>query len=70
MPRWRWKVSTTCSGSSWRSRPLSTKMQVSRSPIGAVDERRGDGGVDAAGEGADHAAVADLLRGCGRRRRR
>ena len=31
----------------------------------AVDERGGDGGVDAAGERADHAAVADLLRGCG-----
>ena len=27
---------------------------------GFVDERRGDGGVDAAGEGADDAAVADL----------
>src|SRR5207245_2457912 len=28
---------------------------------GAVDERGGDGGVDAAGEGADHSPVADLL---------
>ena len=42
-------------------RPLSTKMQVSWSPIGAVHERRRDGGVDAAGERADHPAVADLL---------
>ena len=32
---------------------------------GAVDEGGGDGGVDAAGERADDAAVADLLRGCG-----
>ncbi len=31
--RWRWKVSTTRSGSSRRRRPLSTKMQVSWSPI-------------------------------------
>ena len=33
MPWCRWKVSTTCSASPWRSRPWSTKTQVRRSPM-------------------------------------
>ena len=50
------KSRSTCSASPWRSSPWSTKTQVSRSPIGALDEGRGDRGVDAAGEAADGAA--------------
>ena len=52
-----------------RSRPLSTKTHVRRSPIGAVDDqRRGDRGVDAAGERADDAARRRPARGCARPR--
>ena len=47
-----------------RMTPLSTKMHVRRSPIGAVDEQRRDRGIDAAAETADDAAVSDLSRGC------
>ena len=34
---------------------------------GLVDQQRGDGGIDAAGEAADHAAAADLVADAGDR---
>ncbi len=55
------KVSTTRSGSPWRSRPLSTKMQVELVADGAVHERGRDRRIDAARERADDLAVADAL---------
>ncbi len=33
MPWWRWNVSTTCSPSPWRMRPVSTNTQVSWEPM-------------------------------------
>ena len=43
-----------------RSTPLSTKMHVSLSPIGAVKDERGHRRIDAAAERADDAPAADL----------
>ena len=54
------KSFSTCSASPDRSRPWSTKTQVSWSADGLLHERRGDRGVDAAGQPADHPRVADL----------
>ena len=51
----------TASASSLRSRPLSTKMHESCGPIAWYKQRRDDGRIDAAGQAADHAVVADAL---------
>ena len=64
------KASTTCSASFSRIRPWSTKTQVSLLADRAVDEQRRDRGVDAAGEAADHPALADLGAGSSRPARR
>ena len=47
--------------SSWRMTPLSTKMQVRRSPIARWTIMRRDRGVDAAAQAEHDPAVADLL---------
>ncbi len=61
------KSRSTCSASPLRSRPWSTKTQVSRSPMARWTMRGGHRGVDAAGQRADRAPVADLPRGPPRR---
>ena len=50
-----------------RIRPWSTKMQVSWSPIASWISTAATARVDAAGEPADHPALADLRRGSGDR---
>jgi hypothetical protein len=52
---------TTSAASFMRIRPWSTRMQVSWSPIASWISKRGHGGIDAAGQAADHLAGADLL---------
>lgn len=54
-------VSRTCSRSFLRRRPLSTKTPGELLADGAVDERGGHGGVDAAGEAENDFFVTDLL---------
>jgi hypothetical protein len=56
----RWKVSTTCSPSPLRIRPVSTNTQVSWVADGLVHQRGGDRRVDAARQPADGPLVADL----------
>ena len=51
---------TTCSASPARSRPVSTKTQVSCVADGFVDQDRGDRRIDPARQAADHLPVADL----------
>ena len=57
---WSRNVSSTCSASPRRSRPVSTNTHTSWSPIALCTERGRDRGVDAARQSADHALVADL----------
>ena len=59
-------VSTTCSASSLRSRPWSTKTHVSWSPTALCTSSAATARVDAAGERAEHALAADLRRGSAR----
>ena len=60
MLKWSRNSVTTSSASPARSRPLSTKMQVSWSPIASCSSAADDRGIDAAREAADHPALADL----------
>ena len=53
--------SMTRLASSLRSRPLSTRMQESCGPIAWYKQRGDDGRIDAAGQAADDAVVADAL---------
>ncbi len=69
---WKWSpnVSTTCSASPCAQQAVVDEHAGQLLADGAVHEQRGHGGVDAAGEAADHAARRRPARGSARPARR